>query len=174
MVSSHLLPTPWTGTARRAVLVAVLALAVLQLAPGAAADAPAPSPAPVARPLDAASFLATLRAHGIRPEGRPSARQLAGMTAVLRVFPPEERRDALQVAWCESRLDPGAVGPANRNGSRDFGLFQFNDGGTLQHYIGSEARAMDAVTSARAARTYAGERGWRPWTCGELVGAVRA
>ncbi len=159
---------------RRAMAAGLLVAAAAHLAPTgertAAAEQPAPAPAPAAA-LDDARFAAVLTAYGVRPEGRPTPAQRAGLSAVLRAFPEDERRDAVRVAWCESRLDPAAVGH-NGNGTSDVGLFQFNDGGTLQHYLGTTARALDAETSARAARTYVAERGWRPWTCGRIVGAV--
>ena len=36
---------------------------------------------------------------------------------------------AFALAWRESRFDPRAVSPPNRGGTRDWGLFQLNDGG---------------------------------------------
>ena len=35
---------------------------------------------------------------------------------------------AFAIAWQESQFNPNAVSPRNNNGSRDWGLFQINDG----------------------------------------------
>ncbi|RJK98015.1 transglycosylase SLT domain-containing protein [Vallicoccus soli] len=177
-------PQPWyavdarsaAALRRRAAAAALLAVAAAHLAPSGATPAPAAAavaaPArPAPAPLDDARFAAVLTSYGLEPEGRSTRAQRAGLSAVLAHFPRAQRRDAVRVAWCESRLDPAAVG-RNRDGTSDVGLFQFNDGGTLQHYVGSTARALDPDASARAARAYVRERGWRPWTCGEIVGAV--
>ena len=37
---------------------------------------------------------------------------------------PWNCEEALQVAYCESRLKPGAISPTNSNGTRDWGLMQ--------------------------------------------------
>lgn len=73
--------------------------------------------------------------------------------AIRIVFGPSAR-DALRVAWCESRFRPWA-----RNGQYQ-GVFQ----------MGSSERARfghgrSALQQARAAHRYFRLAGWRPWQC---------
>lgn len=71
---------------------------------------------------------------------------------------------AVAVARCESTLVPSAV-HRNRNGTRDWGLFQLNDGGTLQSLGITPAQALDPATNIDAAHRLFLRRGWRPWVC---------
>lgn len=73
-------------------------------------------------------------------------------------------RSAILVAWRESRLLPNVVNDKNTDGTYDWGLFQFNDGGTLQ-YVGGEPgeRALRPAWSAKAAARLVAEGGWGPW-----------
>lgn len=122
--------------------------------------------------LDAGRYHATLAAFDLPAQDvDPTPEQLHALAAIVDTFPRDQHRDAVRVAWCESRLDPAAV-HRNRNGSSDVGVFQFNDGGTLQYYVGTVEEALDPVDAAGAAWDYVRERGWQPWTCGELMGAV--
>lgn len=79
-------------------------------------------------------------------------------------FPDNLEDKAIRVARCESALNEIAVG--RNSSSRDFGVFQFNDGGTLQAYLGTTARALDPVANVQAAYRLYQARGWQPWTCG--------
>lgn len=71
---------------------------------------------------------------------------------------PAEQEDALEVARCESGLDPEA-----RNGPHR-GLFQLNE-----RYHGWRVPAGwpidSSVGNAVAARALQREQGWRPWSC---------
>jgi hypothetical protein len=72
---------------------------------------------------------------------------------------------AVKIAWCESRLNPLAY-HQNNNGTTDRGLFQLNDGGTMQRLGVDKASAFDASVNATAARVLYEDRGWKPWVCG--------
>lgn len=88
------------------------------------------------------------------------------------IWPDGVQEKAIRVASCESGLNPIAVGGPNSNGTLDFGVFQFNNGGTLQAYLpgGTNAAKVDAALHAddniRAALHLYQARGWQPWACG--------
>jgi hypothetical protein len=90
---------------------------------------------------------------------------------IRQIWPDASEDKAVRVAQCESGLNPIAVGGPNSNGTLDFGVFQFNDGGTLQAYLpGSTFHAkVDAALHAgdniRAALDLFRARGWEPWSC---------
>lgn len=73
-------------------------------------------------------------------------------------------RSALRISWRESRLLPNLVNDKNRNGTKDWGLFQLNDGGTLQ-YVGGEpgTDVLRTRWNARAAARLVRSEGWGPW-----------
>ena len=72
---------------------------------------------------------------------------------------------ALQVAECESNMNPGAISPVNRNGTRDWGLMQINDGAWKQAFPVRWAKVLDPeVNLAMAWHIYQLYR-WQPWTC---------
>ncbi|NUR51334.1 MAG: hypothetical protein HOV71_24680 [Hamadaea sp.] len=87
------------------------------------------------------------------------------------IWPDGVQDKAIRVARCESGLNPIAVGGPNTNGTLDFGVFQFNDGGTLQEYLPGDTRAakVDSALTAddniRAALRLYQARGWQPWSC---------
>ena len=82
---------------------------------------------------------------------------------IRRVFGPAAPR-ALRIAHCESRLNPSAV-HRNRNGTKDWGTFQLNDGGTLQSLGLTRAQALDYQLNIQAAYRLYKMRGFRPWVC---------
>lgn len=97
-------------------------------------------------------------------------------------FPADQVGNAMAVARCESGLS-NVVGSVNSNGTRDFGVFQINDGGTLQAALRgvgieyssiSEARkkALNPATNVRLARAIWDSRGWQPWVCAAKVKVV--
>jgi hypothetical protein len=95
------------------------------------------------------------------------------MAAIIRLyFPPAQWDNAIRIANCESRLNPGSIG-TNDNGTRDYGLFQFNDGGTLQGWLRTTgedptniAKALDPHWAARAAAMKVARDGnWGQWSC---------
>lgn len=77
---------------------------------------------------------------------------------------PAAWRSAVRISWRESRLLPNVVNDTNTNGTNDWGLFQLNDGGTLQYAGGTPG--VDALRprwNARAAARLVAEVGWGPW-----------
>jgi hypothetical protein len=60
----------------------------------------------------------------------------------------------------------------NTNGTRDLGLFQINDGGTLQELGGDEAKAFDPYWNVDAAHRLWRRYGWIRWTCAFRVGIL--
>ncbi len=90
-------------------------------------------------------------------------------------FPADQVGNAMAVSRCESGHG-NRVSKPNTNGSRDFGVFQINDGGTLQaalRAIGvsfsditdARKKALDPALNVRMARAIWDSRGWQPWTC---------
>jgi len=70
----------------------------------------------------------------------------------------------LRIAWRESRLLPNVVNTSNSNRTNDWGLFQLNDGGTLQHAGGQAGiAALRPRWNARAAVRLIEDVGWSPW-----------
>lgn len=112
-----------------------------------------------------------------------SAIDTAGVLALVRkYFPAAEVTNAMAVSRCESG-HRNAVGAVNGNGTRDYGIFQVNDGGTLQAALRSigepyssitEARqkALNAELNVRMARALWDSRGWQPWVCAAKVKVV--
>lgn len=140
---------------------------VLPLAPGEAPDpaaggagAPAPAVAPV--PLAVEQIATTV----------PSQPRVLGL--VQKYFPAEEVGNAMAVARAESG-QRNLVGDPNSDGSRDFGIFQLNDGGTLQSGLkavgvkyaskrDAQDKALDPKTNVMAAAAIFKDRGgWGPW-----------
>ena len=112
----------------------------------------------------------------------PDAEAVSDPEAMIRVlFPAEEADRAVEVARCESNLDPSVDNRGkNSNGTVDWGLFQLNDGGTLQrifrHLEGrdpvdvqeAQQAALNPYWNVIGARWYAlvdPAGGWRRWRC---------
>lgn len=73
-------------------------------------------------------------------------------------------RSAVRIAWRESRLLPNVVNDTNTNGTNDWGLFQLNDGGTLQYAGGEPGESvLRPRWNARAAARLVADVGWGPW-----------
>jgi len=71
---------------------------------------------------------------------------------------------ALRISWRESRLLPNVVNDTNTNKTMDWGLFQLNDGGTLQAAGGEPNQAaLRPRWNVRAAARLIAEHGWAPW-----------
>lgn len=81
---------------------------------------------------------------------------------VVRYFPPEAQATAVAVAWHESRGNAGIVNDKNNTpaGSRDRGLWQFNDHWNPQV---SDACAFDPDCATKAAAELYRRAGWNPW-----------
>ena len=75
-------------------------------------------------------------------------------------------RDAHRIAHCESRMNPRAVSPVNRNGSQDFGVMQLNDS-TWATYFGTYLwhQVLDPQKNIAMAHHIFVLYGWRPWSC---------
>ncbi|MFM7089114.1 MAG: transglycosylase SLT domain-containing protein [Candidatus Paceibacterota bacterium] len=106
------------------------------------------------------------------PGGKPryhglTRKQADSLIVIGEVFGPGLFAHAVKVAWCESRLNPSAVNGSNRNGTTDRGLFQLNDGGTMQRLGINSREAFDASSAAIAAKVLFDDRGWQPWVCAE-------
>ncbi|MCH9816124.1 MAG: hypothetical protein K0U64_06690 [Actinomycetia bacterium] len=73
-------------------------------------------------------------------------------------------RSAIRISWRESRLLPYVVNDENKNKTMDWGLFQLNDGGTLQ-FTGNEPSpaVLHPRKNASAARYLVRTNGWAPW-----------
>ncbi len=104
------------------------------------------------------------------------------LALVVKYFPADQVGNAMAVSRCESSHS-NAIGSLNANGTRDWGVFQINDGGTLQGALKrlglsfsstDQARqlALDAEINVRAARNIYDSRGWAPWVCAYKVGVV--
>jgi hypothetical protein len=94
---------------------------------------------------------------------------------VRKYFPADEVGNAMAVSRCESG-HANRVSKQNANGTHDFGVFQLNDGGTLQAALRTIGKGTDDVAKARklaldakinveAAHAIWKNRGWQPWTC---------
>jgi hypothetical protein len=99
-------------------------------------------------------------------------------------FPADQVGNAMAVAECESSQQ-SIRGPVNTDGTSDWGIFQLNDGGTLQGALAAigipaesteaaQAAAMDPTTNVVAAAHIYADRGWGAWTCGFKQGIVAA
>ncbi|MDH3958465.1 MAG: hypothetical protein OEV20_09500 [Actinomycetota bacterium] len=119
---------------------------------------------------------------GSIPSGGAATNSAAVLKLVRQYFPASEVGNAMAVARCESG-HANRVGKPNANGSRDFGVFQINDGGTLQaalRGIGVKAddisdarkKALNAKVNVQMARAIWGSRGWQPWVCASKLKIV--
>ena len=101
---------------------------------------------------------------------------------VKKHFPASQLGNAMAVAACESGHSD-AVGAVNNDGTVDWGVFQLNDGGTLQGSLSAigvpygtkgEAQkiALDTETNVKAAASIYASRGWAPWVCAYKIRIV--
>jgi hypothetical protein len=115
------------------------------------------------------AVLAQLSSNGVLAAGEAPAAVAEPAISVAdlidEVFPPNARQQARAIAWCESRMEPDVVGSRNPDGTHDWGVFQLNDGGTLQSLGGTSQTALDAQWNVLAAKRLYDKRGFRPWTC---------
>ena len=110
------------------------------------------------RPIAAAAALTLCAATPALADSRAALEQLVDAT-----FGPAAAH-ARRIVACESSWNPGAK-HRNRHGRTDYGLFQLNDGGTLQSLGLTRAEALDPVANVRAAHRLYLRRGWKPWAC---------
>ncbi len=94
---------------------------------------------------------------------------------VRKNFPAAQIGNAMAIADCESG-QRSMQGDPNFDGTTDWGVFQLNDGGTLQGALAAIGRsasdkataqrlAMDAAINVKAAAAIWRDRGWAPWVC---------
>lgn len=118
---------------------------------------------------------------GSIPSGSPTSTGEV-LTLVRRYFPADQVGNAMAVSRCESG-HANRVGSPNSNGTRDYGVFQINDGGTLQaalRRIGvgfsditdARTKALQAEINVRMARAIWDSRGWQPWVCAAKLKVV--
>lgn len=146
--------------------------------------APAPRPETIAAPVGVLYQRDLTVAAGVpgapsvpafdRVEALPSDASVVSI--IHAVFPQSEWSRAERVAGCESGMRSVSSKP-NRNGTVDHGVFQLNDGGTLQGLLRSLGEdpanvslALDPEWNVRAAHVLWQQRGWQPWTCSGKLG----
>lgn len=94
---------------------------------------------------------------------------------VKKYFPADQVGNAMAVASCESG-QKSIKGETNSDGTTDWGIFQMNDGGTLQSTLPNigvqftskehaQQLALDPDVNVRAAASLMYSRGWAPWVC---------
>lgn len=108
-----------------------------------------------------------------------SAEQQDVKSIIASVFPPADVNKAVAIATCESNLNATEVSAPNSNGTRDWGVMQINDGGTLQNLLAESGQsstnlnqALDPTWNVKAGYTLFTQRGWAPWTCAYKLGIV--
>ena len=94
-------------------------------------------------------------------------------------FPVTEWSRAERVASCESGMRSNATSRPNVNQTKDIGVFQLNDGGTLQGLLSRMGYskdqtylALNAEWNVMVAHKLWTERGWAPWVCASKLGIV--
>ncbi|MCP4792621.1 MAG: hypothetical protein GY882_04740, partial [Actinomycetia bacterium] len=104
-----------------------------------------------------------------------------GVEAVIAaLWPAEEVSNALEVVARESGGNP-TISNVNTDGTTDWGLWQFNDGGTLaESYLATYghagtpaehlAAALDPVSASEMALTLWTVRWWQPWAGATAAG----
>ncbi len=121
---------------------------------------------------------ATLLAPAATPQATTDPEMIA---LVHQYFPPAVWPQMEAIARCESGLNPSKVSAPNRNGTSDWGLFQLNNGGTLQAQLSASGypstdftQALDPVWNIQAAAALYRERGFSPWVCASSLGIVES
>ena len=128
----------------------------------------APTSAAVAKEAGDAADLPT-------PTSAQIVSQKELLALVKKTFPADQVGNAMAVAQCESG-QRSIVGSTNSDGTTDWGVFQLNDGGTLQGSLrrvgvsfgstrAAQVAALDPVTNVKAAGAIYRDRGWAPWVC---------
>ncbi len=123
------------------------------------------------------------------PQAAVAAQTIPSQQRILNLvnkhFPANEVGHAMAVAQCESG-QANRIGSTNQNGTTDFGVFQLNNGGTLQtglrmigHPFGSMTDAENAalredVNVRAAAAIWRSRGGWGPWVCASNLGIVKS
>ena len=94
------------------------------------------------------------------------------VSLIHQYFPKRAWKQALVVAYCESRFHANSIG-YDSNGTHDRGYFQFNDGGTEQMLLKMTNQdplnlnlAFNPSWNIRAAAVLYVRDGWSQWSCG--------
>jgi hypothetical protein len=121
---------------------------------------------------------ATLLATATAPQATTGPEMIA---LIHQYFAPAVWSQMEAIAQCESSLNPSTVSAPNRNGTRDWGLFQLNDGGTLQAQLSASGypstdfpQALDPEWNTQAAAALYSERGFSPWACAASLGIAES
>lgn len=138
---------------------------------------PAPAAAPATPPTTGATPPAAVPTPAATPA--PAATKVVSQRELLKLvkknFPADQLGNAMAVAQCESG-QRSIVGATNSDGTTDWGVFQLNDGGTLQGSLrtigvtfgdtrAAQVAALNPVTNVKAAGAIYRDRGWAPWVC---------
>lgn len=105
---------------------------------------------------------------------RPAPTTPAGEVALIhRFFPKSQWTNAVHVAACESHFHYWERA-TDSNGTHDWGVFQLNDGGTLQETLRLTGQnpanlnlALNPVWNVRAAAALYRRDAWHQWHCAE-------
>lgn len=124
-----------------------------------------PSPMPTATPTPTNVPMPT-------PTLRPDI-PFHNFTPILqKYFPPEELNNAQNVVMGESSFNPWAVN-ANKNGSKDYGLFQINDihAKQIKDLFGYSMNDLfDPLKNIEVASWLWKQQGWTPWVAAKGLG----
>lgn len=94
-----------------------------------------------------------------------STQEVTVANLIWQHFGARKFETAIRVANCESTLGVNSVSPRNRNGTHDYGVFQLNNGGTLQSLGGSTSHALNPKWNIAAAARLQVRSGWNRWYC---------
>lgn len=90
---------------------------------------------------------------------------------IAKYFPKEQQQNALRIMSKENGAgDPKRVSAPNKNGSRDYGLFQLNDKAQGKRVGYDLEQFKDPETNVRIAYQIWSEQGWRPWSTAKKLG----
>jgi hypothetical protein len=140
---------PWATTTTTSTTVAPTTTSTTAAPATTAPPAPEPAPAPAPAPP---------------PPPPPPPAPSGSVEQVIAAWFPENTARAVQIARCESGLNPGAMSPGGGN----HGLFQINNvhQGSFTAVTGRPWSAVyDANANAQFARYLYNQSGWGPWGC---------
>jgi hypothetical protein len=119
-------------------------------------------------PIPEAKLIESLRVKTVLATEEVSDIQVLKMIVQeFEVFGPRVVREALDIAWCESKYKEKAEN-WNTNGSVDRGIFQIS---SIHGY--SEHKLFAAWENINIAREMYRKQGWRPWVCARKLGIIK-
>ena len=91
---------------------------------------------------------------------------LPNLRPIKQIFPEEEHKNAIDVAWCESRWKKNSI---NSDGEMSVGIFQINT-----HYHDHPIEKLkDPYYNTKVAYELWEKFGWEPWRfCGKKLGLL--